>query len=182
MESIKFYTSTTSNIPTNQPSVQFINQLDEPPLEILSELGRTVFLFAQLEYYLLVVFKRAIPGASLPEVIDQRGGDSLGALLNGVTNRGEEKAFDGLRRIAEGRNETLRSIKAQLDRADALVAVRRKYVHGGFARRMSDEKWVFIKSGKETSEAAIVEELGRTSAEIKAIITEIQEKIPTPKP
>ena len=57
-----------------------------PSREVLEVVGRAALLFAQLEYYLIVVYKRALPGATLPDIIEQRGEDSLGSLLNGVTN------------------------------------------------------------------------------------------------
>lgn len=47
-------------------------------------------LSAQLEYYLIVVYKRALPGAMLPAIIEQRGEDSLGGLLKGIRNRGHK--------------------------------------------------------------------------------------------
>jgi hypothetical protein len=150
-----------------------------PSTEVLEAMGRAVVLFAQLEYCLIVVYKRALPGTSLPEFIEQRGEDSLGGLLNGVTNRGDARNFEGLLKIAD-QNHLLRTVKPQLEQASELTQVRKKYVHGGIARRKSDSKWLFLKSGEETSEPQIINELERASTDIGNLIGEIQKKIPTP--
>lgn len=67
-----------------------------PSREVLEAMGRAVVLFAQLEYYLIVIYKRAVPGALLPDIIANRGEDSLGSLLKGVTNRGIKKPLKAL--------------------------------------------------------------------------------------
>jgi len=134
-----------------------------------------------LKYYLIAVYKRTLPGATLPKIIQQKGEDSLEALLNGVINRRENQNCKGLLKIAEKANEMLRSVKVQLDQASELTQVRKKYVHRGFAPRTFDGTWVFLKSGEEISEPQIIDELKRTSTDIQNLIQKTQENIPTPK-
>jgi len=167
------------------PSVQSSNQQmvfipSIPSQEVLEVMGRAVFLFAQLEYYLAVMYKRAVPGASLPEIIEQRQEDSLGSLLNGVTERGGKKNFQGLLKISG--NAMLDSVMPQLKKTNELLQIRKRYVHWSCARRTSDHKWAFLKSGNETSEAEIIQQLKQAADDIEKVIAEIQNKIPTPKP
>ena len=49
-----------------------------PSSKVLEVMGRAVVLFAQLEYYLIVIYKRTVPSALLPDIIEKRGEDSLG--------------------------------------------------------------------------------------------------------
>jgi len=169
--------SVRSSLVSNNPRLVLIP--DVPSGEVLEAIGHAVVLFAQLEHYLKVIYKRAI-GGSLPDILDQRSEDSLGGLLNGVTNRGKDKDFVGLQKLVDD-NATLRSVKDQLKKASECARVRKKYLHGGIARQESGNTWVFLKSGEETSEAQIIPELTQVSNDIRNLIKEIQEKIPTPK-
>jgi len=174
-DSLRHEVSIRSSL-SDKPLTVFIP--DIPSREVLEAIGHVVVLFAQLEHYLKVIYKRAT-GGSLPDILDERGEDSLGGLLRGVTNRGD-KNFDGLLKISE-HHSLLRLVTPQLQKAYQLVPIRKRYVHGGIARRTSDLKWMFLKSTQETSEAQIIPELQQASNDIENIIKEIQEKIPTPK-
>jgi hypothetical protein len=152
-----------------------------PSSKALEVMGRAVVLFAQFEYYLIVIYKRAVPGALLPNIIEKRGKDSLGALLNGVRNRGSEKDFKGLIKTATEGNESLLSIMPQLEKARGLAQVRKKYMHGGIARRKSDSELCFLNPGGGTTDVYIFNELDQACSDIESLISQIQEKIPTPK-
>ena len=174
-----FEVSARPLVASDRPPMVFIPAM--PSGVVLEGVGRAVASFAQLEYYLIVIYKRVVEGASLPEVIDKRGGDSLGALLNGVTNRGIDNNFEGLLKIADS-NPQLGLVNTQLRKAVELAKVRKKYLHGGFSRRITDNKWVFLKTGDEISELQILQDLKSASTDIEKLIAEMQAKIPTPKP
>ena len=167
-----------SALPLRTAGQAYVRLPDIPPPTILQALGRAVVLFAQLEYQLIMAYKRATPGATLPAAIEERGGDSLGGLLNGVSGRGDEGNFKGLRKLAEEGNAKLQAVKAELDRASDVIQTRKRYLHIGFARRTSDRAWVFLKDGTETSEAAMLKELHDVSAEVATLIAQVQQKIP----
>ena len=167
-----------SSLSPQFPQTALVHLDKLPSTDVLEALGKAVFFFSLLEYYLKVIYKRAIPGASLPDILEQRGEDSLGGLINGVTNRGDDN-FDGLLKIAK-KNPLLALIRSQLVDAEALARVRKKYVHGGIACR-TDGTWVFLKSGEETSEAHILSELAEARRKITSLIGHIQKTIPTPK-
>jgi hypothetical protein len=148
-------------------SHQIVSLLVLPSEAVVREIGRAVILFAQLEHFLKVIYKRAIPGATLPEVLEERSGDSLGSLLNGVRDRGEAKNFDGLRLIAKRNDSRLASIRELLTQADALLKVRKKYVHHGLAGQ-ANGNFCFLKSGEEVQESEIIAQL--TSASHKRVV------------
>jgi hypothetical protein len=77
-------------------------------------------------------------------------------------------------------NAMLDSVMPQLKAANDLVEVRSRYVHWGCARRVSDRQWVFLKSGEETSEPKIIQQLKDASDDIEKIILEIEQRIPRP--
>ena len=151
-----------------------------PSSKVLEVMGRAVVLFAQLEYYLIVIYKRTVPSALLPDIIEKRGEDSLGGLLNGVTNRGKRN-FKGLIQTASEDNESLLSVMPQLKKACDLAHVRKKYMHGGIARRKSNRELCFLKPAGETTDGYIFNELEQACSDIESLISQIEEKIPTPK-
>jgi hypothetical protein len=121
--SLSYHVSAGSSLPSSKYTMVHIPGV--PSREALEAMGHAVVLFAQLEHYLMVIYKRVTNG-SLPDILDQRGKDSLGGLLNGITNRGD-KDFVGLIKLAES-NAILQSVEGQLRKASEFVEVRKKYL------------------------------------------------------
>jgi hypothetical protein len=158
-------------------SHQIVTLLALPSEAVVREIGRAVFLFAQLEYFLIMIYKRAT-GATLPKVLEERSGDSLGGLLNGVRERGA-KNFDGLRKIAQ-ENAKLGSVLEQLNQANDLLPIRKQYVHHGLGKR-ANGNFCFLKSGDEVQESEIIAQLKSASQQIEKLVLEIDKKIPMPQ-
>ncbi|HEX6948864.1 MAG TPA: hypothetical protein VF127_04645 [Nitrospira sp.] len=155
-----------SALPLRTAGQVYVRLPDIPSPAILEVLGRAVVHFAQLEYQLIVAYRRATPGATLPAAIQERGGDTLGHLVK------------DLQKLAENGNAKLQAISAHLQRIGELAKIRNRYVHIGFARRTHDQAWVFLKFGTETSEAAMLKELHDVSAEVATLIAQLQQNIP----
>ena len=166
-----------SAMPSTRPSAEDYQMatLDLPSEEALAAIGRAVVRFAQLEYVLKVIYKRT-SGEPLNEVIKRH--ISLGGLLFGQYESGENKKFEGLINLAK-EDAALTSIREQLDKMinTELVQIRNNCVHNGIGRNAKGN-FFFLKSGKEIAEGDVIEALDTVSSDVEEIIPQLNQRIP----